>query len=86
MKGPKRHWQDWKKTKTMTDFEAKIYGRKYCHFCGGIAYYDGKTVVQGNYSMIFGPWAYMCEHCFAHHGVGLGVGKGQKLIYTDIDD
>lgn len=31
---------------------------------------DGKTV--------FGPWALMCERCFEEHGVGLGLGRGQK--------
>ncbi len=31
---------------------------------------DGKT--QG------GPWADMCEDCFEQHGIGLGLGKGQK--------
>lgn len=36
------------------------------------AVYDGKTTE--------GPWAYMCETCFTIHGVGLGMGKGQKLI------
>jgi len=33
---------------------------------------DGKTNM--------GPWAYMCEGCFQSHGVGLGLGKGQRLI------
>ena len=36
------------------------------------AEYDGKTVM--------GPWANMCAAHFASHGVGLGTGKGQKLI------
>lgn len=31
---------------------------------------DGKTV--------YGPWACMCEKCFAQHGVGSGQGSGQK--------
>ena len=26
-----------------------------------------------------GPWALMCPDCFKKHGVGLGVGKGQKF-------
>jgi len=34
--------------------------------------YDGKTAM--------GPWANMCGHCFKRYGVGLGLGKGQKLI------
>lgn len=36
------------------------------------AAYDGKTNM--------GPWAYMCEDCFQRFGVGLGTGKGQRLI------
>ena len=36
------------------------------------AEYDGKTIM--------GPWANMCAAHFASHGVGLGTGKGQKLI------
>ena len=39
---------------------------------GGEAHYDGKT--------IHGPWAYMCEQHFTEFGVGLGTGRGQKLI------
>jgi hypothetical protein len=37
-----------------------------------IATYDGRTTM--------GPWAYMCSSCFARFGVGLGLGKGQRLI------
>lgn len=36
------------------------------------AAYDGKTTE--------GPWAYMCEDHFAQYGVGLGLGKGQRLV------
>ncbi len=36
------------------------------------ARYDGATRQ--------GPWAYMCDGCFMTHGVGLGVGRGQRLI------
>lgn len=42
-----------------------------CNFCGAEAYYDARTTS--------GPWAYMCEACFKTHGVGLGVGRGQRL-------
>lgn len=38
------------------------------------AQYDGKTKE--------GPWAFMCEAHFRTYGMGLGLGKGQKLIYT----
>ncbi len=36
------------------------------------AAYDAKT--------ISGPWANMCADCFQAYGVGLGTGKGQRLI------
>lgn len=36
------------------------------------AHYDGKTKD--------GPWAYMCEADYLVNGVGLGTGKGQRLI------
>ena len=44
-----------------------------CDGCGDILetyFIDGKT--------IFGPWAIMCENCHTTHGVGLGIGLGQK--------
>ena len=34
---------------------------------------DGKTTT--------GIWADMCIPCFSAHGVGLGVGRGQALIW-----
>ena len=27
-----------------------------------------------------GPWAYMCDGCHERHGVGLGAGRGQRLV------
>jgi hypothetical protein len=39
-----------------------------------LAAYDGKT--------IHGPWAYMCEGCFKMFGVGLGTGRGQRLVLS----
>lgn len=36
------------------------------------AEYDGKTTS--------GPWAYMCEVHHLNYGVGLGTGRGQKLV------
>lgn len=33
---------------------------------------DGKTVD--------GPWAYMCDGCHRRFGVGLGTGRGQRLV------
>lgn len=39
------------------------------------ACYDGKTRM--------GSWAYMCEDCFLTYGVGLGLGRGQRLVVSD---
>ncbi|GAB3260326.1 hypothetical protein [Kineosporia babensis] len=36
------------------------------------AAYDARTVQ--------GFWAYLCESCFSEWGIGLGTGKGQRLI------
>ncbi len=36
------------------------------------ASYDAKTRL--------GPWANLCTACFVEHGVGLGLGKGQRLF------
>ena len=36
------------------------------------AYADGKTMM--------GPWANMCQPCFDHYGIGLGLGMGQELL------
>ena len=43
-----------------------------CQFCSAPAAYDAKTHM--------GPWAYLCEKCFKRHGIGLGLGKGQRLV------
>lgn len=36
---------------------------------------DGKTTR--------GPWANMCAECFDAHGVGLGLGRGQRFIVAE---
>ena len=36
------------------------------------SFIDGKTTS--------GPWALMCEHCHKAHGVGLGLGRGQRYV------
>ena len=41
-------------------------------FCDCTAHYDGRTAS--------GAWANMCEFHFVNKGVGLGTGKGQRLI------
>jgi hypothetical protein len=47
------------------------------HFKGTTtpAAYDGATRA--------GAWAYMCEEDFQTYGVGLGTGRGQKLILAN---
>ena len=52
--------------------EVEISKLPKCDFCSKKAQYDGRTKQ--------GPWAYMCASCFKELGVGLGLGKGQKLI------
>lgn len=39
------------------------------------AHYDAKTTA--------GPWASLCDTHFASRGIGLGTGKGQRLIVGD---
>ena len=41
-----------------------------CYAKIGDIFYDAKT--------IYGPWGCLCEKCFKLHGVGLGIGLGQK--------
>ena len=56
----------------MSNTIVKVAALPNCDFCGAAAHYDGKTKI--------GPWANMCENCFKKLGVGLGLGKGQKLV------
>lgn len=39
------------------------------------AHYDAKTKQ--------GRWANLCQSCFEIHGMGLGTGKGQRLIFKE---
>ena len=55
----------------MTD-KVEVSKKDPCDFCQAVAEYDGKTKM--------GVWANMCGGCFKKYGVGLGTGKGQKLI------
>ncbi|MEO0126303.1 MAG: hypothetical protein ABIL44_00965 [candidate division WOR-3 bacterium] len=53
--------------------EVKVDSLPVCDFCKKRpAKYDGRTNL--------GPWAYMCKTCFKVYGVGIGLGKGQKLV------
>jgi len=55
-----------------TNTETRVLEYPKCAFCPGEAHYDGRT--------LFGPWANMCEKCFQFNGIGLGLGRGQRLI------
>jgi hypothetical protein len=56
---------------TATDVLTK---RPVCDMCGNRpAAIDGKV----KYAT---AWAYMCIPCWEQHGVGLGVGLGQRLL------
>ena len=41
-----------------------------CHTSLRGVFYDAMTA--------WGPWAIMCRSCFLTHGLGLGLGRGQK--------
>lgn len=58
--------------------EVQVSSLPFCDFCRAgstKAEYDGKTH--------HGPWANMCRVHFATHGVGLGTGRGQRLILAE---
>ena len=51
-----------------------------CDLCGRSitsAFVDGKTTR--------GLWGNMCSICHALHGVGLGVGRGQRYERDEVD-
>lgn len=57
----------------MSKTEVEVSQLPGCDICGTLnAHYDGKTIM--------GAWAYMCSRCFKEVGVGLGVGRGQRLV------
>jgi len=63
----------------MTLTEARVSFLPECDLCKVMkadkveeAAYDGATV--------YGPWAFMCEEHFATYGMGLGTGRGQRLV------
>ena len=46
-----------------------------CDYCDKLAAYDAKTCL--------GPWTNLCHEHYAKYGIGLGLGKGQKLIVKE---
>lgn len=58
------------------------FDRPFCDLCIALgrknvkpAMFDGAT--------FHGPWAYMCDEHMAKFGVGLGMGRGQRLHTED---
>jgi len=51
-----------------------------CDYCKLLTHTLKAAVVDGKTKD--GPWAYMCEEHFRDFGVGLGLGKGQRLVST----
>ena len=61
----------------MSHTETTVVSLPACDFCNQdghsrAARYDGKTAM--------GPWANMCQAHFRQYGVGLGLGRGQRLV------
>lgn len=54
--------------------ETKVIRIPKCDFCEAEASFDGQTNM--------GPWAFMCDEDFKWHGVGLGTGRGQRLVLS----
>lgn len=63
----------WEQGEIIPDKSVVIYFPAICDMCTHTAMVDGKT--------INGPWANLCLRHFNSHGVGLGAGKGQVLIW-----
>lgn len=62
---------------TVMSDSVKVTRLPKCDMCkdGTLAAYDGKTYQ--------GPWANMCDIHFLLEGVGVGTGRGQKLILEE---
>ena len=65
--------------KMQKQYETIVDKLPQCDFCKPnllvpwqAAYFDGRTRM--------GPWAFLCREHFRQFGVGLGTGKGQKLV------
>lgn len=57
----------------MSQFEeVEVYEKPLCNICNEPAEYDAMTK--------YGNWAYLCERHYEKLGIGLGLGKGQRLI------
>ncbi len=45
---------------------------------------DGPIYAEYDAKLQFGGWASVCEAHFKRYGVGLGTGRGQRLIYVGV--
>ena len=61
----------------MSHTEVEVAQIPNCDLCGQPAQFDAKIV--------FGPWAFLCPEHFRKLGVGLGLGRGQKLILRQME-
>lgn len=64
-------------------YQVKATGKQFCDFCKEegteeLATFDGKTC--------FGTLAFMCNKHYKVYGVGLGLGRGQKIAYKTLDN
>jgi hypothetical protein len=66
------HVQERKEPMTEPHTEVTVKKLPPCCICTKPAHYDAKTTI--------GPWGYLCSDHFAEHGIGLGLGLGQRLV------
>jgi len=53
---------------------------KSCDLCGAEIkgeFIDGRTIM--------GPWGILCPRCHKANGVGLGLGRGQRYVLTNVN-
>lgn len=63
----------WEQGEIVLDKSVAVSFPILCDMCTHTALVDGKT--------INGPWANLCLRHFHSHGIGLGAGKEQVLIW-----
>jgi hypothetical protein len=51
-----------------------------CDFCKNSELHNANVEAHYDAKTVMGPWANMCDKHFKFYGIGLGLGKGQKLI------
>lgn len=61
--------------------EVKVAKLPDCDFCNMAGLAPRKATYDGATTQ--GSWGYMCQEHFNRFGVGLGTGKGQKLVVAD---